>query len=162
MAYDFAGYAATYDIVFHRPIPAEQVRFKVQRMVDGIFMDCMSRGARMMGHVKCLIDAQDSGYLICSVTSLGEQARCMDKLTAPFMRMQLTMNIMLYGLDEMIIEEIVIKNARMQFHDATQIVIACLGQPNPSPVKELRPDHQKVDILGGQMRRIMDSSLHHL
>jgi hypothetical protein len=159
MASDFSGYAATYDIVFHKPVHGEQVRFKVQRMAEDTLMDCMAKGARMIGHVKCLVDAQDAGYLICSVTSIGEQARCEDKITSPFMRMQLTMNIMLYGLNEMTIEDTVVKNARTHFHDATRIVVACLGQYNQVPEKVLLSSHQDVNILEGDMRRMMDGSL---
>ncbi len=140
-AFDFSGYAATYDIVFLKPVHGEQVRFKVRRMVEDTLMDCMAKGARMMGHVKCFVDAQDAGYLICSVASIDEQARCEDKLTSSFVRMQLTMNIMLYGLNEMTIEDTVLKKARTYFHDATRIVAACLGQYNQVLEKVLLSSH---------------------
>ncbi len=93
------------------------------------------------------------------VASIDEQARCEDKLTSSFVRMQLTMNIMLYGLNERTIEDTVLKKARTYFHDATRIVAACLGQYNQVPEKVLLSSHQDANNFDGDMHRIINGSL---
>ena len=64
-----------------------------------------ARGARLIGHIKGLVDADENGHFLFSLTSFEEGARFKGEMTGEIAEAVLTINVIAYGIAERTVEQ---------------------------------------------------------
>jgi hypothetical protein len=75
-----------------------------------------ANGARLIGHVKGLIDADEKGHLLFSLTSFQEGARFKSEMVGGVTEAVLTINVIVYGIEEKIVEKMLHQAFIRHFH----------------------------------------------
>jgi hypothetical protein len=122
IAEDFIGYAGHAKIAFDCQVLPEVIQLKVQKMMSSITLNCIANGARLIGHVKCFVETSNNNYMMCSVTTHDGKANCSNNITVSSDNLDIIINVLLYGLDEDIVEEVVRMNIQTIFPEASSII----------------------------------------
>lgn len=70
----------------------------------------------MIGHIKGLVDADEKGHLLFSITSFEEGARFKGEMAGGITEAVLTINVIVYGIEEEIVEKMLEEAFARQFH----------------------------------------------
>ena len=103
---DFVGYGARVAVDFGGKIEGEEMTEKVVDFMSRISLDCVDAGVKLIGHIKSITDVEGGGYLACSVTNHEGKVRTDGKLHGGS-SLEMILNVMIYGLDEHDVSEIV-------------------------------------------------------
>lgn len=106
MTPDFSAYAAKVQIASDRLRAGSEMRGMVENLMSRSVIECVRAGASLIGHAKCIAESDSGHYLTCSVTDNDGKARCKGSLGTRVSRMELVINILLYGLKRTQVEEI--------------------------------------------------------
>lgn len=128
MAPDFAAHAAKVHVHYPKPIPEAQLRSYIESLMSRITLDCVERGTRLIGHVKCIAEVDKETYLACSVVGHDGKARCSGGLGGPNDRLDLVINVLQYGLQKNVLEEIVRIESLKGFGAEAQVSIEDIGK----------------------------------
>ncbi|MCQ5376009.1 MAG: hypothetical protein NO474_05375 [Methanomassiliicoccales archaeon] len=103
---DFSAYAAKVQITSDRLRAGSEMQRMIENLMSRSVIECVRAGASLIGHAKCIAESDSGHYLTCSVTDNDGKARCKGDLGTSFSRIELVINILLYGLKRTQVEEI--------------------------------------------------------
>jgi hypothetical protein len=101
-------------LVVKKPLQPNAARELLGRLVAEIASKGMSRGALAVGHVKAILKA-GSEFLHADTIGVKYGANTAGELRSPITRAELTVNAIMVGLPETVIEELTIKAIRGLF-----------------------------------------------
>jgi hypothetical protein len=113
---DFVAYAGKVHARFDRAKGADEIRSLVSSTISKVAKECMSEGAKLIGHIKCIAEVDSGKYIACSVVSAESEAMCRGELDGSSKSLNIILNVLIYGLDKKKVEEIVIRSAKVVFH----------------------------------------------
>lgn len=96
------------------PGPWSEVEFRkgIDAFLAGLTRSLREKGCRLIGHIKGILETGDKGHLFFSVTSFEQRTRFKGKLTGEYKRTDLTLNVIVYGVDSGEIEQLVLEGLR--------------------------------------------------
>ena len=98
--------ACKWQLTFDDAIPANELSSKVALLLSGLTSGLREDGGRLIGHIKGLVDADPKGHLLFSITSFEEGARFKGGMAGGITEAVLTINVIVYGIEEEIVAEI--------------------------------------------------------
>jgi hypothetical protein len=104
---DFAAYAVKVDVHLHKPVSSVDIRSRVEGLMSRIALDCLRSGADLIGHIKCIVETEGQGFLAVSVTTHDGKPMSKGHLDEGIKRMDIIINVLLYGLSRKKIQDIV-------------------------------------------------------
>jgi hypothetical protein len=113
---DFVAYAGKVHAHFDRAKGPDELKSLVSNTISKVAKECMSDGARLIGHIKCIAEVDSGKYIACSVVSAENEAMCRGELDGSSKSLNLILNVLIYGLDKPKVEEIVVRCARTVFN----------------------------------------------
>jgi hypothetical protein len=113
---DFVAYAGKVHAHFDRAKGPDELKSLVSNTISKVAKECMSDGARLIGHIKCIAEVDSGKYIACSVVSAENEAMCRGELDGSSKSLNLILNVLIYGLDKPKVEEIVVRCARSVFN----------------------------------------------
>jgi len=119
---DFAGYAARLRVAFPVQLTAEEAQRRLESFMSGLASDCLERGTRLIGHIKCLVEGGEE-IITCSVTDHDARVRCRGRFTAPRSEIGLIVNVMQYGLRKGDLMRVFADRAKSSFPDNIDMTI---------------------------------------
>jgi hypothetical protein len=102
-----AVFAARADVVFDPPSPADEVATAVSRFLAALSAGLAGAGCTLVGHIKGTLAAPSRGDLTFHATSLAASARLTGGLTGTATHAALTVNVIVFGVDEQALPGIV-------------------------------------------------------
>lgn len=132
---DFVAYAGKVHASFAAPKEPNEIRSLVSSTISTIAKKCMSEGASLIGHIKCIAEVDSGKYIACSVVSAESEALCRGDLDAPSSGLEIILNVLLYGLDKRKVEDIVVRSAREVF----------TGKVTKLELEDLEHEHDHCD-----------------
>ena len=108
--------AFSYKKDFKLSIPADEeiLKDRTDKFLSSLKSFLIRSGCRLIGHIKGMVES-DGGYLAFSVTSFEEEARYKGRISGEIMGASLLLNVIVYGVDEGLIEKEVIQGIKL-FH----------------------------------------------
>jgi hypothetical protein len=122
MAEDFSAHAAKVQVTFAIAQTPEVITDMVSMLMTRITLDCVGAGTRLIGHVKCIAEVEPERYLACSVTTHDGKVLCSGALEKKSAHLDLVINILQYGLEKQVLENIVAKRAPEAFGMANVVI----------------------------------------
>ncbi len=113
---DFVAYAGKVHAHFDRAKGPDELKSLVSNTISKVAKECMSDGARLIGHIKCIAEVDSGKYIACSVVSAENEAMCRGELDGSSKSLNLILNVLIYGLDKPKVEAIVVRCARSVFN----------------------------------------------
>ena len=108
--------ACKWQLSFDHGIPANQLNSRVALLLSELTSGLQEDGGRLIGHIKGLVEADEKGHLLFSITSFEEAARFKGELVGEITEAVLTINVILYGVEEEIVETMLEEAFSRQFH----------------------------------------------
>jgi hypothetical protein len=99
-----AAYAHRENLTFEKIISEIELKAKTDSFLSELTKSLKRSGCKLIGHIKGLINADDNGHLMFSITSFTEDAHFKGGMVGGITRAILTINIIVYGIDRKIIE----------------------------------------------------------
>ncbi|MEW6440539.1 MAG: hypothetical protein AB1640_06325 [bacterium] len=99
-------------LILEGPWSETELRAAVDRFLSELRRDLKEAGCALIGHIKGIVDAGETGQLFFSVTSFQEQARYKGRLTGSFTKVDLTLNVIVCGVESGKIERAVREGLR--------------------------------------------------
>ena len=94
---------------------------KISKRLDNFLTDLTNflrdNGCTLIGHIKGLIDAEDRGQLFFSITSFDEAIRYKGEIDGEIAKVELSINVIVYGVEETPIEKAITKFLTKQFSE---------------------------------------------
>jgi len=109
---DFAAYAGRIHVRFKKSRNAAELQKITQDFMSTAAIGCGEAGATLIGHIKCIAEADKGGYLTCSATDSSGKVRCKGQFGEGSRRLDLVLNVLVYGLERAKIEDIVMRASR--------------------------------------------------
>ena len=97
-------YALKKNLAFNNIIPASELQSKISMFLSDLTEELKRGGYMLIGHIKGLIDADDKGHLMFSITSFQEKVHFKGNLLGKITRAVLTVNVIMYGIEQKIIK----------------------------------------------------------
>ena len=91
-------YAAEIDLLLDEPVENRRCRDLLAGFVDHLATRAVADGARVIGHIKAVLQAPAGGYIYASVTRPHETARCQGELSGEHSQLTLTVNALAFGV----------------------------------------------------------------
>jgi hypothetical protein len=104
-------------IEYDRQVPAATVSKRLDSFLSDLTNFLRDNGCTLIGHIKGLIDAEESGQLFFSITSFDEPVRYKGEIDGKIGKVELSINVIVYGVEETPIEKAVTKYLSKQFSD---------------------------------------------
>ena len=98
--------ARKWHLTFDDAIPAIELTSRTALLVSEFGDRLEAAGVRLIGHIKGLIDAVQSGHLRFSITSFEEGARFKGELIGEITEAVLTINVIVYGIEPKFVEKL--------------------------------------------------------
>lgn len=134
---DFVAYALRVSVVSASPVSPELVRDRLVALMNAIASECDKAGSTLIGHIKCVLDAGDKGFLAVSTTDASGHATVRGELKEGVNELNVIINVLLYGLARIRVQGIVDPLARefMAF-DGAQVHLEDLDKKEaPTPIR---------------------------
>ena len=109
--------ACRWQLTFDDAIPAIDLNSRTALLLSELSDGLEQNGGRLVGHIKGMIDAAEKGHLLFSITSFEEAARFKGELVGEITEAVLTINVIVYGVEEEIVETMLEAAFSRQFHD---------------------------------------------
>ena len=108
--------ARKWQLTFADAIPANELNSRVALLLSELTSGLQEDGGRLIGHIKGLVEAEEKGHLLFSITSFEEAARFKGELVGEITEAALTINVIVYGVEEEIVETMLEAAFSRQFH----------------------------------------------
>ncbi len=86
-----------------------EFRKGVDAFLSELVRSLREQGCRLIGHIKGNLETEQEGHLFFSVTSFEERARLKGELTGGAEKIDLTLNVIVYGVGSEEIEKLVME-----------------------------------------------------
>ena len=108
--------ACKWQLTFDDAISANELNSRVALLLSELTSGLQEDGGRLIGHIKGLVEAEEKGHLLFSITSFEEAARFKGELVGEITEAALTINVIVYGVEEEIVETMLESAFSRQFH----------------------------------------------
>jgi hypothetical protein len=109
---DFVAYALRVGVKVPAPLPPSLVKERLVELMKSIAAECDKAGSTLIGHIKCMLDAGEKGFLAVSTIDASGHATVRGELRGGIDELNVIVNALLYGLDRCKVQEIVDSLAR--------------------------------------------------
>ncbi len=110
-------YAFKEHLKFKGKIKADELRSRIDVFLCELTESLKHGGCTLIGHIKGLVDAGENGHLVFSITSFDENARFKGEVRNEVTNAVITVNIVVYGISEDIVEKELLKVFTRNFQD---------------------------------------------
>lgn len=100
---------------FDKSMPAGEIRDRIDLFLSDLTSFLKESGCRLIGHIKGLLDAGESGQLFFSITSFEEGVRYKGSIDGEIANTELSINVIVYGVEQEPIENAVKEQLTKQF-----------------------------------------------
>lgn len=100
---------------FGAPMQAAEIRKRLDALLSDLTGFLKDNGCWLVGHIKGLFDAGDSGQLFFSIISFTDGIQYKGELVSEVAEAKLSMNVIVYGVEEESIENKVQRLIKEQF-----------------------------------------------
>jgi len=107
-----AAYALAGTLSLQGPWSETELRAAVDGFLSELTRTLQEAGCVLIGHIKGILEAGGKGHLFFSVTSFEEKARYKGRLTGNFAKVDLSLNVIVYGVGSEGIEQLVLAGLR--------------------------------------------------
>ena len=94
-------------LAFEVPLPADELHGRIDAFISALTSSLQAEGCKLIGHIKGILEAEADGHLSFSLTSFREGARYKGSLTGEIARAKLTINVIVYGVEQASVERAV-------------------------------------------------------
>jgi hypothetical protein len=101
------AYALHATLTLPDPWSAAALRKGVDAFLAELTRSLREKGCSLIGHIKGILKTGNNGHLFFSVTSFGHRARFKGKLSGEYEKIDLTLNVIVYGVGFGEIEQLV-------------------------------------------------------
>ena len=108
------AYALSGTLTRRRPWSEAELRKGVDAFLTELTRALREQGCRLIGHIKGILEAGEKDHLFFSVTSFGQRTRFKGGLTGEYEKVDLTLNVIVYGVGSEEVEQLVLEG--MQEH----------------------------------------------
>jgi len=109
------AYAQEVDLALEVPLSAIELQGRMDAFLSLLTRSLQGDGCKLIGHIKGLLDVEGNGHLFFSLTSFGEKARYKGELTDKIAKARLTINVIVYGVEQRSVESAVQEGLRRHF-----------------------------------------------
>lgn len=88
------------DLTFEVPLPADELRGRIDAFMSALTSSLRDDGCRLIGHIKGLLEVEGNKHLFFSVTSFEEKASYKGELSQEISKAKLTINVIVYGVEQ--------------------------------------------------------------
>jgi hypothetical protein len=106
------AYALRGTLTLPGPWSETELRKGVDAFLAELTRSLREQGCRLIGHIKGILDTGDKGHLFFSVTSFEQRTRFKGGLTGEYEKIDLTLNVIVYGVGSGEIEQLVLEGLR--------------------------------------------------
>lgn len=104
---DFVAYSLRASVTSTSPAAPDLVRDRLVALMNAIALECDKAGATLIGHIKCVLDAGNKGFLAVSTTDASGRATVRGEMKEGVNELNVIINVLLYGLARIKVQEIV-------------------------------------------------------
>jgi len=101
------AYAYKETLILEVPLPASELQGRIDAFLSELTRSLQGDGCKLIGHIKGLLEVEGNGHLFFSVTSFEGKARYKGELTHEIARAKLTINVIVYGVEQGSVERAV-------------------------------------------------------
>jgi hypothetical protein len=98
--------ACKWRLTFDDAIPAIDLNSRTALLLSELCGGLGQNGGSLVGHIKGMIDADEKGRLLFSITSFEEGARFKGEMVGRITEAILTINVIVYGIEEEFVEKV--------------------------------------------------------
>ena len=95
------------NLTFKAPVSASELQARVAAFVSEVACSLQGDGCKLIGHIKGLLEVEGNDHLFFSITSFDEKARYKGELTHEIAKAKLTINVIVYGVEQASVERAV-------------------------------------------------------
>jgi hypothetical protein len=106
------AYALQSTLSLPGPLSETDLRKGVDAFLAELTRSLREQGCRLIGHIKGILETGDKGHLFFSVTSFEQRTRFKGELTGVPEKMDLTLNVIVYGVGSGDVEQLVVGGLR--------------------------------------------------
>ena len=100
-------YAQEVNLTLKVPLSASELLDRIDAFVSELTCSLQGDGCKMIGHIKGLLEVEGNDHLLFSITSFEEKARYKGELTHEIAKAKLTINVIVYGVEQRSVERAV-------------------------------------------------------
>ena len=100
-------YAQEVNLTLEVPLSASELQGKIDAFLSELTRSLKGDGCKLIGHIKGLLEVEGNDHLFFSITSFEEKARYKGELTHEIARAKLTINVIVYGVEQRSVERAV-------------------------------------------------------
>ena len=104
---DFIAFATEIRIQFRYPEKATKAKDMTTQLLVAIASGCNRNNATFIGHIKCIAEVEDGSFIYCSVLDDSGRFDCTGELSGLCNNILIQLNVLVYGLTQLILEKIV-------------------------------------------------------
>ncbi len=101
------AYAYKETLIFEVPLSASELQGKIDAFLSELTRSLKGDGCKLIGHIKGLLEVEGTDHLFFSITSFEGKARYKGELTHEIARAKLTINVVVYGVEQRSVERAV-------------------------------------------------------
>jgi len=109
------AYAQEVNLTLEVSLSASELQGRIDAFLSLLTRSLQGDGCKLIGHIKGLLDVEENGHLFFSLTSFGEKARYKGELTGKIAKARLTINVIVYGVEQRRVERAVQEGLRRHF-----------------------------------------------
>jgi hypothetical protein len=98
------AYAHEVNLTLEVPLSASELQGRMDAFLSQLTRSLQDDGCKLIGHIKGLLEGEGNGHLFFSLTSFEEKARYKGELTSKIANARLTINVIVYGVEQESIE----------------------------------------------------------
>ena len=103
---DLTAYAGDLRVTFKEPRTGEDIRKMMEAVISKVTVTCFEQGAKLIGHVKGIVQIEKGGFLTVSSTTEDGRVQSKGDLKGGT-ELDMVINVIIYGLDVPKVEHIV-------------------------------------------------------
>ena len=113
-------YAQEVGLTFKVPLSASELQDRIDAFLSELTRSLKGDGCKLIGHIKGLLEVEGNGHLFFSITSFEGKARYKGELTHEIARAKLTINVIVYGVEQRSVERAVREGLERHFMKVCQ------------------------------------------
>jgi hypothetical protein len=102
---------------FDKSMPVAEIRKRLDTFLSDLTSFLKESGCKLIGHIKGLLDAGERGQLFFSITSFDEGVRYKGDIDGETAKAELSINVIVYGVEQEPIEIAVKEQFTRQFSE---------------------------------------------
>ena len=103
-------------LTFDHAIAATELGSRTALLLSEFTGRLAENADRLVGHIKGLIDTDDQGHLLFSITSFEEGPRFKGEMVGEVTEAVLTINVIVYGIEEQVVDKMLEEAFARHFH----------------------------------------------